>query len=157
MKQKLLCVLLMSVLGHLSCFAAPSLLIHLTDSTEIVCTLAKEPKMTFAEKSMTLATAEGLVGQWDFSDVESWNFADVGDADAVNPINMEKARILIEEGSITIAGVKADKIAVYDAAGRSSTPVPDSADGQIIININGLPKGTYLLKAGNSSIKFLVQ
>ena len=157
MKEKILCVVLMSILGHLSCYAGPSLLIHLTDSTEIVCALAKEPKMTFAEKAMTLTTVEGIVGQWDFTDVDSWNFADVKDVSAVNPVNVEKARIRIEEGRITIAGVNADKIAVYDAGGRSSITVPESTDGQISISIDGLPKGTYILKAGNSSIKFLVQ
>ena len=113
--------------------------------------------MTFANKTITLSSVEGTVGQWDFSDVESWNFAEVEDPDAVIPINAEKALIRIEGGRITIAGIKADKIAVYDAGGRSSTPVPESADGQICIKIDGLPKGTYLLKAGNSSIKFLVQ
>ena len=157
MKQKIFCSMLLAMLGCMPCFANLSLLIHLTDSTEIVCSLAKEPTMTFGDKTITLSSIEGTVGQWDFSDVVSWNFADVEDGDAVIPINAEKARIWIEGGRLTIAGVSAEKIAVYDAGGRSSTPVPDIADGQIVININGLPKGTYLLKAGNSSIKFLVQ
>ncbi len=157
MKQKIFCSMLLTMLGCMPCFANLSLLIHLTDSTEIVCSLAKEPTMTFGDKTITLSSIEGTVGQWDFSDVVSWNFADVEDGDAVIPINAEKARIWIEGGRLTIAGVSAEKIAVYDAGGRSSIPVPDNADGQISININGLPKGTYLLKAGNSSIKFLVQ
>lgn len=157
MKQKIFCSMLLAMLGCMPCFANLSLLIHLTDSTEIVCSLAKEPTMTFGDKTITLSSIEGTVGQWDFSDVVSWNFADVEDGDAVIPINAEKARIWIEGGRLTIAGVSAEKIAVYDAGGRSSIPVPDNADGQISININGLPKGTYLLKAGNSSIKFLVQ
>ena len=157
MKQKIFCSMLLTMLGCMPCFANLSLLIHLTDSTEIVCSLAKEPTMTFGNKTITLSSIEGTVGQWDFSDVESWNFAEVDDPDAVIPINVEKARIWIEGGRITIAGVKADKIAVYDAGGRSSISVPDSTDNQISISIDGLPKGTYLLKAGNSSIKFLVQ
>ena len=157
MKQKIFCSMLLAMLGCMPCFANLSLLIHLTDSTEIVCSLAKEPTMTFGDKTITLSSIEGTVGQWDFSDVVSWNFADVEDGDAVIPINAEKARIWIEGGRLTIAGVSAEKIAVYDAGGRSSIPVPDNADGQISININGLPKGTYLLKAGNSSFKFLVQ
>ena len=157
MKNKILCVVLMSVLGHLSCMAVPSLLIHLTDSTESVCALNKEPKMTFTEKAMTLTAVDGIVGQWDFTDVESWNFADVKVVADVNPVNVEKARIRIEDSMITIAGVNADEIAVYDAGGRSSVQVPDSTDGQISINIDGLPQGTYILKAGDSSIKFLVK
>ena len=131
MKQKILCSILLTLLGCMPCFANFSLLIHLTDSTEIVCSLAKKPTMTFQDKTITLSSVEGTVGQWDFSDVDSWNFADVKDVNAVNPVN--------EEG------------------GRSSVTVPDSSDGQISISTDGLPKGTYILKAGNSSIKFLVQ
>ena len=33
--------------------------------------------MTFGDKTITLSSIEGTVGQWDFSDVVSWNFADV--------------------------------------------------------------------------------
>lgn len=157
MKQKILCSILLTLLGCMPCFANFSLLIHLTDSTEIVCSLAKKPTMTFQDKTITLSSVEGTVGQWDFSDVDSWNFADVKDVNAVNPVNEENARILIEGSKITVVGVNADKIAVYDAGGRSSITVPDSSDGQISISTDGLPKGTYILKAGNSSIKFLVQ
>ena len=157
MKQKIICSVLLTMLGCMPCFANLSLLVHLTDSTEIVCSLAKEPKMTFQDKSMTLSSIDGTVGQWNFSDVESWNFADVKDVDAVNPVNADKARILIEDGKLTVAGIKADNIAVYDAAGRLVTPELNTVEGNINIDINGLERGSYLLKAGNSSIKFLVQ
>ena len=113
--------------------------------------------MSFQDKSMTLSSIDGTVGQWNFSDVESWNFADVKDVDAVNPVNADKARILIEDGKLTVAGIKADNIAVYDAAGRLVTPELNAVEDNISIDINGLERGSYLLKAGNSSIKFLVQ
>ena len=147
----------MTMLWCLPGFASLSLLIHLSDSTEIVCSLAKEPKMSFQDKSMTLSSIDGTVGQWNFSDVESWNFADVKDVDAVNPVNADKARILIEDGKLTVAGIKADNIAVYDAAGRLVTPELNAVEDNISIDINGLERGSYLLKAGDSSIKFLVQ
>ena len=157
MKQKILCSILLTLLGCMPCFANFSLLIHLTDSTEIVCSLAKKPTMTFQDKTITLSSVEGTIGQWDFSDVDSWNFADVKDVNAVNPVIEEKARILIEGSRITVIGVNADKIAVYDAGGRLVTPELNIEDSLISIGINTLSKGTHLLKAGNSSIKFLVQ
>ena len=138
-------------------FANLSLLIHLSDSTEIVCSLAKEPKMTFQDKSMTLSSIDGTVGQWDFSDVESWNFADVKDVSAVSQVNAEKALIRIEDGKLTISGVNADKIAVYDAGGLLVTPELNIEDGRISIGTKTFSKGTHLLKAGSSSIKFVVQ
>ena len=138
-------------------FANLSLLIHLSDSTEIVCSLAKEPKMTFQDKSMTLSSIDGTVGQWDFSDVESWNFADVKDVSAVSQVNAEKALIRIEDGKLTISGVNADKIAVYDAGGLLVTPELNIEDGRISIGTKTFSKGTHLLKAGSSSIKFVAQ
>lgn len=157
MKVKLYSVVLMAMLWCSPCFANLSLLIHLTDSTEIVCSLSKEPKMTFGDKTMTLSSIDGAVGQWDFTDVESWNFADVKDVSTVNLVNAEKALIRIEEGRLTISGVDADKIAVYDAGGRLVTPELNIEDSLISIGINTLSKGTHLLKAGNSSIKFVIQ
>ena len=157
MNVRFLCVLTIAMLWSLPGFASLSLVMHLTDSTVVVCSLAKEPKMTFDDKTLTLSSIEGTVGQWDFAGVESWNIADVEDVDAVNQVNVDKARICIGEGIITVAGTDAEQIAVYDANGRSVTSMPNNAGDIISFSINGLAKGTYLLKVGNSSIKFLVQ
>ena len=80
MKEKMLSVLLFALLGVLPTFASSSLLIHLKDSTVIVCSLAKEPQMSFGKKTITLSSLAGTVGQWNFTDVESWSFGDIEDS-----------------------------------------------------------------------------
>ena len=106
MKKKVFYAVMLAMLGLLPCVAGNSLLIHLSDGTEIVCSLAKEPQMLFGEKTITLTSLTGGVGQWDFTNVESWEFADRMDQDeidAIDKLKADKPQIKIEEDRITIA------------------------------------------------------
>jgi hypothetical protein len=156
MKEKFLSLTFLLLLS-LPCFATPSVIIHLTDSTVIVCSLSKEPKMSFSDKSLTLSSVEGSVGQWLFADVDSWNFGDVEDADAVELVKVDKARIYIEEGRLSVEGVSADNVAVYDVGGRLLTPLLNNDGSRINISLSEFSKGTYMLKVNKSSVKFIVQ
>lgn len=120
MRKKVLSALMIAMLGVLPSFGR-SLVVNLTDGTEIVCSLAKEPQMLFGEKTITLTSLAGEVGQWSFSNVESWKFSDQPDQDeidAVDKVKSEKPRIMIEEGRITVVGKNVKDAAVYDTNGR---------------------------------------
>lgn len=159
MSKKALAAMMVAMLGNLPSLAS-SILIHLTDDTEIVCSLAKEPQMLFGEKTITLTSVKGTVGEWDFTDVDSWYFADVLDQDeidAIDKVNEDKSQIRIEEKTLTIAGNSAKNVAVYDINGRLVTPSLKTSAGSTSISLNGFGKGTYLLKAGNSCVKFIVK
>ena len=154
MKKKVFYAVMLAMLGLLPCVAGNSLLIHLSDGTEIVCSLAKEPQMLFGEKTITLTSLTGEVGQWDFTNVESWEFADRMDQDeidAIDKLKADKPQIKIEEDRITIAGKNAKGAAVYDTSGRLMLQVSGSK-----FHVNRLTKGTYLLKVGESCVKFSV-
>ena len=146
--------MLIALLGSIPCMAGSSILIHLADSTVIVCSLDSKPQMTFSDKTVTLSSVEGTVGEWRFADVDSWTFADI--EDAVGDIKIEKAQILIEDDRLTVTGTDADKISVFDAGGRSVTPSLQTTGSAVSFSIKGLAKGTYLLKVGNNSVKFMV-
>ena len=149
-------MLALAMLGVLPEFASSSISIHLTDGTEIVCSLAKEPKMLFGEKTITLTSLKGTVGEWNFSDVDSWCFTDALDQDEVDAIDKVKdsKKIKIEDGKITVAG---NNIAIYDIEGRLVTPTQKTNAGCTTVSLKGLTKGTYLLKAGKSCMKFVVK
>ena len=154
MKKKALSAFIVAMLGSLPGFSS-SLVINLTDGTEIVCSLAKEPQMVFGEKTITLTSITGEVGQWDFDNVESWSFSDRQDQDeidAIGKVGADKPQIKIEEGKITIAGNNARNAAIYDANGRLLYRVQGSA-----FNVDKLAKGTYLLRVGDSCVKFNVR
>lgn len=148
-------LMLIAILGNIPCFAETSLVIHLADSIVIVCRLDQKPQMTFGDKTVTLSSLEGTVGEWSFADVESWTFADV--EDSVGEIRIEKAQILIDGDKLAVTGTDAEKIAVYDAGGRLVTPSLQTTGSAVSFSIKGLSKGTYMLKVGNNSVKFMVQ
>lgn len=113
--------------------------------------------MTFGEKTITLTcresaegtSTEGMVGQWDFADVDSWSFADI---DAINDVKAEKALVRIEGDKLTIVGNNVKNAAIYDTSGRLIVNLQSST-----FSMNRLNKGTYLLKVGNNSVKFMVK
>ncbi|MBO4500277.1 MAG: T9SS type A sorting domain-containing protein [Bacteroidaceae bacterium] len=148
-------LMIVAILGSMPCFAGSSLILNLADSTVIVCSLAKKPQMTFDDRSVTLSSLEGTVGQWDFADVESWSFSDI--EDAVGEVKSEKTRILIEDGNLTLSGIDSDKVAVYDLSGRLVTPLLKTTGSSVSFSINGFSKGTYIVRVGVCSVKFTVQ
>ena len=153
--MKKLLFAIVAMLGSIPGMAGSSVLIHLADSTVIVCSLDRKPQMTFGDKTVTLSSLEGAVGEWSFADVESWTFADV--EDGVGEIRIEKAQILIDGDKLTVTGTGADKISVYDAGGRLVNPSLQATDSAVSFSIKALSKGTYMLKVGNNSVKFMVQ
>lgn len=148
MKKKVFYAVMLAMLGLLPCVAGNSLLIHLSDGTEIVCSLAKEPQMLFGNKTITLTALTGEVGEWNFSDVESWQFADVMDPDEV-----DKIQWVVEDAKLTASS----PIAVYDLSGRQVKAKVTASEGANSVSLEGLPKGTYLVKVGKSCVKYSIR
>ena len=110
--------------------------------------------MEFSENTITLSALEGRVGQWDFTDVESWSFVEV---DAIDAIPQKKDQIKIEKGKLTIVCSSADKVAVYDLSGRRVNPSLRTVGHTTTVGLNGFTAGTYVLRVGGSSMKFMVR
>ena len=154
MKVKVLAVIVVAMLGILPCFAGKALVIHLADSTQIVCSLLKEPQMVFGEKSITLSSVEGMVGEWNFSDVLSWTFEEYEDVDeAIKEV--EGKKLLLTATGIDVYGEK--NIAIYDMSGKKIEVKGETRDNTTNISFSGMPKGAYVLKVGKNSMKFMVR
>lgn len=143
--------MIVTSLSIIPVFASNALIIRLADSTEVVCKLEKEPQMVFANKKITLSSTEGTIGQWDFDDVVLWKFDEVKEVDAIEEV--KGARVEISGENITVSGEA--KVAVYDINGREQHLRSDRVDNVTNFNLSRLPKGTYLLKIGKNTIKFL--
>ncbi|MBO4564067.1 MAG: T9SS type A sorting domain-containing protein [Bacteroidaceae bacterium] len=153
MKTKVLFAII-AMLGTLPCFASKALVLLLTDSTKVVCSLTKEPKMVFGDKTLTLTSIDGAVGEWNFTDVASWSFAEVQDVDdAIKEIKSD--RIEINGNRLMVSGTK--PITVYDLSGRERTPKLTTKDDCTSVDLSGFTKGTYLLKVGKNTMKFMVK
>ena len=109
--------------------------------------------MVFGEKTITLTSLKGTVEQWDFSDVESWEFSDMMDDDEVDAI--KDVNISIHDSEFTVRNNS--QVAVYNLSGRQVNAKLKASGSASNINLNGLPKGTYLLKAGKSCVKFSIR
>jgi len=155
MKGKTILAMLAVVLWSLPGRAGSSLLIHLSDSTVVVCSLAREPQLAFGEKTITLSSQEGTVGQWEFADVDSWTFADI--EDQIAGTKGENPQVRITQDRLTISGSKGLRVAVYDTGGRQRTPALTASGNTTSLSLGGLTKGAYLLKVGSSSVKFVVR
>jgi hypothetical protein len=154
MKVKVLSVIVVAMLGILPCFAGKALIIHLSDSTQIVCSLLKEPQMAFGEKSITLSSVEGTVGEWNFSEVLSWTFEEYEDVDeAIKEV--EGKKLLLTATGIDVYGEK--NIAIYDMSGKKMEVKGQTKDNTTSVSFSGMPKGAYVLKVGKNSVKFMVR
>lgn len=129
------------------------LMMLLADSTEVVCALDNQPQMQFAQDSVTLTCTNGLVGEWNFTEVASWHFAETTTTAEVHP---GQEQIRIEEGKIIISGSNAKKVAVYDVSGRLIT-TRTLADNAVSLDLSGFTAGVYVLTAGESSVKFFIR
>lgn len=157
MKKRFVFSLITAIIWALPCFGSYSLLIHLTDGSKIICSLEKEPQMTFAGKTITLTSLDGGVGQWNFSDVDSWSFLDNEIIDAVGQEEGERIQVWIQNGRLIARGSKAENLSIYDVNGRLvTTSHPTTADN-ITFSLSRFSKGNYLIKVGKSCIKFSVK
>ena len=148
MKERLLTLVMLTALGFAPCLAANSLVLHFTDSTQVVCKLANEPLIHFDFNTFTLLSQGSDMGSWVFADVAYWNFQDL--TDAIDRTEAERPVISIEDGKLTVEGTGDKDVAVYDVAGRLVTK-------QAVVDMHALPGGTYVLRVGDNSIKFMVR
>lgn len=152
--KKILSIIMVAMLGSMAASAGQSLRISLTDGTEILCNLEKEPQMSFGDKTIVLTSLEGTVGEWSFANVDYWTFEETeGIADIKKDIN----QVRIEDGRITVNGSTANGIAVYDISGKKVLSAKGKGGDAVNIDLNGLAKGTYILKMGKNSVKFIAK
>lgn len=150
MKERLFSLFVLLASGIMSCLADTALVMVLTDSTEIVCALDNQPQMQFVQDSVTLTSTNGLVGQWNFTEVASWHFAETT---TTAEVQAEQVQVRIEEGRITVSGSNAKQVAVYDVSGRLIT-TRSIVDSTFSIDLSGFTTGVYLLTIGDNSVKF---
>lgn len=143
-------VLLVTV-GWAPCFGANTLVLHFADSTEVTCKLANEPVIHFDGNTFSLLSQGSSMGQWAFADVAYWNFRDVADGlEKYDGRGLMEDVLLLEDGKLTVEGAGNKDVAVYDVAGRLVSK-------QSTIDLNALPVGTYVLRVGDRSVKFMVR
>ena len=157
MRKRVLSLITIVLLGIGVCSAETTLVILLTDSTEVRYSLSQQPVMHFDYSTISLTCTGGAAGGWSFSSVDSWHFEDPQGPNALPETENTKMLIRIDDHRLTVTGAGSNSAAVYDVAGRLITTAADSEGDALSIGLNGLPQGTYLLQVGDNTVKFMIR
>lgn len=137
--------------------ARPVVKILLSDSTEVVCPFASEPRFDFVDGQLRLTSSE-QTGAWAFADVDSWTLAD----EDVSGINVAASgrdaaavRIRISGGAVCASGATDFALRVYSPNGTLLREVKAGADGQAAVEISALPPGVSVITAGRETLKIV--
>jgi len=129
-------------LAGLTAADAKGLIFTLTDGTTVAYALT-------SEESVIMKFVNGQVvvnaDTYEFSGVKYFRISDETPVTGIDSPTAESSA-KVSEGSVVFA--KAGTISVFSSDGRKVA----TAEGDTF-NLNNLPKGVYVIKSGNSSIK----
>lgn len=132
---------------------AKSLVLTLADGSEVYYLLGGEtnPMMKFIDGAVYINADE-----YSFGGIEKFRISQTDDPNGIEAIASEKGGISIEKGAIYIKSTaNLGDISIYAANGaKIDAPIEKSGD-IIVVNTVSVPKGIYIIKAGNSSVKFI--
>ncbi|MCM1313468.1 MAG: T9SS type A sorting domain-containing protein [Bacteroides sp.] len=133
--------------------AAKSLVLTLADGSEVYYLLGGDtnPMMKFIDGEVYINTDE-----YSFSQIEKFRISQTDDPNGIETVVSEKNGINIEQGAVYIkTAAKAGEISVYAANGaKIDAPVEKSGD-IVTVHTATVPQGVYIIKTGNSSVKFI--
>jgi len=127
---------------------ARSLVVVLSDGTTIYYLLGSEknPVMTFTKDSITVDA-----DKYTFTNVVKFY---VSETDVPSAIESVQKKDLKYDGQTIYVGTAEKKVAVYSIDGKKIETDITVIDGTTAISTAKLKKGTYLVKVGETSLKF---
>ena len=110
-------------------------------------------KITFDESNMVITLSNGSEQKLPLSGLSKMFFTSKG-ADAIEGVNMNESKFALKDGKLIIEGTEGNQVTIYDTNGRAVRTVSLSK-GQTEINVSGLTKGVYIIRAGKEAKKFM--
>lgn len=144
--KKLLFALLMIVAANARADNA-KLVIKQKSGNETVLALSTNPVITFAGENMKIEN-EYINISLPMEDVDEYRID--------NPDHIEQLSNTpkVSKGHVTFTGIpKSATGYVYNTEGKTICTQKANDDGTMEFNIDALPKGTYIVKASNNTIK----
>ncbi|MEE0521391.1 MAG: T9SS type A sorting domain-containing protein [Bacteroidaceae bacterium] len=128
---------------------AKSLVFTLSNGTKVYYLLGGEtnPMMRFADGKMTVNA-----DTYEFTGIKNFYISAEDDPNSIEDL-LEKRDISFKDNTVVIQSADAKNAAVFSASG-TAMQADIMKDGDIItINLNSLPSGNYVIKAGKVSFK----
>ncbi len=130
-----------------------SLVLTLSDGSEVYYLLGGDtnPMMKFIDGNVYINADE-----YSFSGIDKFRISQTDDPNGIEAISAKENGVCIENDAIYIKSAKkSGEISVY-AANGSKINIPVEKSGDIVtISTVSVPQGIYIIKVGDSSIKFI--
>lgn len=126
------------------------LVLNTTDGQQVIA-LADNPVMTISGNVLKVSVGGVEKVSASLTDVKNYSFQEQGTT-AISEILADGYNL--SEGHVFMSKVKAgETITVYSADSRRVSVQRVAADGRVDIDLTALPKGVYIVKSPNASIK----
>lgn len=128
--------------------SAKSVVFTLTDGTLVYYLLDNDnpPIMKFIDGGVTVNA-----DKYAFSGFKHFYISDTDDPNAIE--GTEEQKTTLKGNILTLDAAKAKSVKVYDAAGAAVNATVTKNAGALIVDLQSLATGTYIVKTSNSSFK----
>lgn len=114
----------------------------------IVIALAEHPVITYTDNTLHIKTEKETI------DIPVDKLSGTSFSETTGIKSIDTSDLKIEAGSFCFMNLpSASKVIVYAANGAEMLSLTADSYGQAIINIENLPKGTYIVKSVSQSVK----
>lgn len=144
----LLCLLGLTIFGHVSAFAQNGLIVETNDGKTYGYVLAEKPQLTFDETDMIITTATANAS-FARADIKNFRFEDIQPLSINTYENTQQMSYL--SGIVTVEG--SETVALFDISGKLILIKKAGNDKRVTIDLNALPHTTYIVRAGKQSLK----
>lgn len=127
-----------------------SLFVSFNDGSKIEFALSTLPEVSFGDDKMTIKTTTT-------ASYELWKVSTFTYGTTTGIKNASTDNKLAWEGDKIIVDGKANEVSIYALDGKAVALFPTVNDDKTIISLEGLPKGVYIIKINNKSIKIARQ
>ena len=154
MKRKLLFLvaLLLAIVIPRQARASDDVFIVIKTGAEIVAVaLADNPVITYANDQLDITTAEKQV-EFPVADITGYSFLE-SEPTAIKNIKVDREH---KQGMVAFDHLKEGiTVMLYNAKGEQVRTTKAQADGTAVIDMHGLAKGVYVIRAGKISFKIM--
>jgi hypothetical protein len=154
MKRKLLFLvaLLLAIVIPRQARASDDVFIVIKTGAEIVAVaLADNPVITYANDQLVITTAEKQV-EFPVADITGYSFLE-SEPTAIKNIKVDREH---KQGMVAFDHLKEGiTVMLYNAKGEQVRTTKAQADGTAVIDMHGLAKGVYVIRAGKLSFKIM--
>lgn len=139
---------------------------HLKNGGVVDFAFSDKPVVTFTDSEVVFTTTvdgRSVVVKYETAALSKFTFAtkdltEPENPDAVERIEKDRIKILIDDYTVTVTGAKADQVVrLITAGGSVAGSYKTDKDGSVYFSIADVPVGTYIITCQDISFKILKQ